>query len=245
VWNSRWLLSGLTLALRWSVLGRESPDPVACSRSGLRTRSSSGTRRWRRRWKRSTKAYGGREKLAGTASLPCDVTGQFQLPFEGAVAPVFDPLTKLPDGETARLWLSHLSRDRRGCVLLLVNLNGFHAVNKAAGFDAGDQVLRDLSSALSVFTSAGTVTRLTGDWFLVLTLSSSLDDVWDLIPSAQAAIEQVPYPLSPEGRWTATIAAVAIHDGHVWSDTRALDALDERTRQLKELGGFASGFDLL
>jgi len=73
-----------------------------------------------------------------------------------------DPLTGLAGAP--RLWRSLMTAGEDHA-LLLVDLDGFHAHNISAGFDAGDRVLRTVASVLADNVRDGTVLRLSADEF--------------------------------------------------------------------------------
>lgn len=84
-----------------------------------------------------------------------------------------DPLTQLPNRRLVSLHLEKFIADIvrhqvRGAVLLL-DLDGFKAVNDVHGHDAGDQVLIEIAKRLQASTRAEDVAgRLGGDEFVIL-----------------------------------------------------------------------------
>lgn len=115
-----------------------------------------------------------------------------------------DPLTELYnrrgfDHEIARV-AAHLRRYGGSAALVMIDLDGFKAVNDHHGHAAGDAVLKATAAALTASVRASdTVARMGGDEFAVL--------LWNLTPEAAAAkataLEQaiaaasIPWPTGP------------------------------------------------
>ena len=84
-----------------------------------------------------------------------------------------DPLTGLGNrrmlGERMRYEVVRHARQRERFTVLVLDLDGFKAVNDRFGHDAGDEVLREVAAALGdVVRAQDTVVRLGGDEFCVL-----------------------------------------------------------------------------
>ncbi len=80
-----------------------------------------------------------------------------------------DALTGLPNRVPLFGQLRTSLRDRRGVTLLILDLDGFKALNDTFGHRAGDRVLRELAVRLQhVMEPDATVARLAGDEFAVL-----------------------------------------------------------------------------
>jgi diguanylate cyclase (GGDEF)-like protein len=95
-----------------------------------------------------------------------------------------DPLTGLPDRAIIRDRLEravHIAaRNEQQVAVLLVDIDGFRALNAGYGHATGDRVLRGLAERLAAVRISDTVSRWSGDTFLIL-----LDPVRDV----EAAIE--------------------------------------------------------
>ncbi len=84
-----------------------------------------------------------------------------------------DPLTGLPDStlfhdRLGRL-CSYFRRDKRPAAVILINIDDFRAINDNFGFDAGDELLREMGLRIKrSIRDSDTVTRLEGDEFAVI-----------------------------------------------------------------------------
>jgi diguanylate cyclase (GGDEF)-like protein/PAS domain S-box-containing protein len=84
-----------------------------------------------------------------------------------------DPLTGLANRALFRDRLGHalsrLSRSTRSIAVLMLDLDGFKAINDSMGHDAGDEALKEIAARISGAARPGdTVGRLGGDEFTVL-----------------------------------------------------------------------------
>jgi diguanylate cyclase (GGDEF)-like protein len=80
-----------------------------------------------------------------------------------------DHLTGLPNRRALAAQMHGLTRDRRRAALILLDLDGFKAVNDGLGHDAGDELLRRLGDRLRpALRPEDVLYRLGGDEFAVL-----------------------------------------------------------------------------
>jgi diguanylate cyclase (GGDEF)-like protein len=91
-----------------------------------------------------------------------------------------DPLTGLFNrrflAEAGARELSRLTRSKGGLSVLLLDVDGFKAINESCGYPAGDAVLRDLSGFLRRFLRGGDIPcRWGADEFLLLLPEASLE----------------------------------------------------------------------
>ena len=121
----------------------------------------------------------------------------------------FDSLTSLPNRnlffEHLRKGLKQARRRRRLLALLLVDLDGFKAVNDTFGHDMGDELLRQIAERLQRCVRAtDTVARLGGDEFTVVL--PDLEQIDGAIAVARKIIECLAEPV-PLGEAIGTVTA--------------------------------------
>jgi diguanylate cyclase (GGDEF)-like protein/PAS domain S-box-containing protein len=124
-----------------------------------------------------------------------------------------DPLTGLPNRALLFDRVSHaLERSRRSelpVVLMFVDLDGFKEVNDQHGHDAGDEVLRGVSSRLLDVVRVGdTVARIGGDEFVIL--SEGLPDQDVALRIAERIVERVTEPFGVAGSLASIGASVGV-----------------------------------
>ena len=124
-----------------------------------------------------------------------------------------DSLTGLPNRaefeRRASRRLTQLGRDGGGACLIVVDLDGFKAINDSAGHAAGDRVLAEAGRRLAAAVrSTDLVGRWGGDEFVVL-LAGISDPL--AIPDRTAAIAAClrDLPADPSTRLTASVGAAA------------------------------------
>ena len=112
--------------------------------------------------------------VEGTVGVAFDVTERRRTGTRLVHAALHDPLTSLPNRtlflERLRLSLGRTSRQGTARVaVLLIDLDGFKAVNHHLGHDAGDRLLVDVARRIEErLRAADTLARLDGDTFAVL-----------------------------------------------------------------------------
>ena len=84
-----------------------------------------------------------------------------------------DPLTDLPNRllftDRAEQALASAQNHKRGCALLLIDLDHFKMINDSLGYNVGDQLLKAVAARLQGMFGPGiTLARLSGDEFAVL-----------------------------------------------------------------------------
>ena len=149
-----------------------------------------------------------------------------------------DELTGLPNRRLFEERLTHaLDRCRRTndtLAVLLLDLNGFKAINDSLGHQAGDQVLREVAHNLrDTLHPSDTLARLGGDEFVLLT--STLADhrsIGHRIDAIQCAVER---PILLAGRATVISASLgsAIYPQDAQDATNLLRLADQRMYALK------------
>ena len=128
------------------------------------------------------------------ASQLAIIVQEARLRQELSEAAATDPLTGLPNRRAMEnllpLSLSSLKRNNQPGSFLLLDLNGFKAINDHFGHKFGDDVLRQVATALKeVQRSSDMIFRLGGDEFLAYLPGTSLQDAQQAAERFQAAIQ--------------------------------------------------------
>jgi diguanylate cyclase (GGDEF)-like protein len=152
-----------------------------------------------------------------------------------------DALTDLPNRLLFEEALADAVREADECqgrfALLLIDLDGFKAVNASFGHRTGDRLLRETAVRLRVLAGrSDTVARLGGDEFLML-LGGGVDD-HDVASHAAEVLEALSQPCKTDGRETSLSCTIGIamypNDGAMAS---LLSHADAAKRAAKANGG--------
>ncbi|MBK5001640.1 EAL domain-containing protein [Pseudomonas sp. S31] len=124
-----------------------------------------------------------------------------------------DPLTGLPNrllfSDRAGQALGAAQANKRGCALLLLDLDHFQSINDGLGHTIGDQLLRLVGERLRELLGSGvTLARLGGDEFGVL--AENCQQAGEAGKLAQAIIERMREPFEFEGHRLFISASVGI-----------------------------------
>jgi len=137
-----------------------------------------------------------------------------------------DSLTDLPnralfhDRLQQAVLRSH--RDDKGLAVLLIDLDGFKAINDALGHHAGDLVLQEVATRLrGALRASDTVARLGGDEFAVLLPAT---DVSRAELAARKVLHDLQLPVVAEGRPLMVSASIGIA-GVPWHATTSDEVL--------------------
>jgi len=155
-----------------------------------------------------------------------------------------DELTGLPN---RRLFADRLTTaieraDRMGSrlALLILDLNGFKRINDTLGHQAGDQVLREVSTHLRKSVRASdTLARLGGDEFIIVATDLGVDQSLDhFMESVQSALEK---PVLIEGQSMIVSASLgmAIYPDDADDSIKLLRIADQRMYALKQQPQFS------
>jgi diguanylate cyclase len=153
-----------------------------------------------------------------------------------------DELTGLPNRRSFEDRLSYaLERCRRtntNLALLMLDLNGFKAVNDSLGHQAGDQVLCDVARNLRENVPGfDTLARLGGDEFTLIAADLRDDrTLAHLVATIQRAVEK---PILIDGQSLTLTASlgIAIYPDDAEDATRLLRVADQRMYALKQKSG--------
>jgi diguanylate cyclase (GGDEF)-like protein len=151
-----------------------------------------------------------------------------------------DELTGLPNRRlfSDRLSVSIERADRMSSrlALLILDLNGFKSINDTMGHQAGDQVLREVSSHLRKSVRASdTLARLGGDEFIIVTNDLGIDQrAVQLLDSVRIALDK---PIMVEGRSMVVTASMgmAIYPDDAEDSIRLLRVADQRMYAAKAM----------
>lgn len=154
----------------------------------------------------------------------------------------FDPLTNLPNrrllDERARLTLGNAHRLGVQAAVLVLDLDGFKAVNDDAGHAVGDEVLKAVAARLSASVRENdTAARLGGDEFVVL-LAASQDGEVEACTAAQRIAAALSAPVEAAGRsWRISASiGIALYPDNGGTLDDLLRAADEAMYRIKHEG---------
>jgi diguanylate cyclase (GGDEF)-like protein/PAS domain S-box-containing protein len=155
-----------------------------------------------------------------------------------------DPLTRLHNRQAVSEEVARLLDPSVGAVtgtlvaVLLVDLDGFKAVNDALGHQAGDRVLVDVARRLQTAAPGKTVGRLGGDEFVVAWPSSLFGEVARVAAAVTEAIA-LEVTLEPSGQVasiTASVGAAVARPGSM-SVAELMQRADQAMYRAKRTGG--------
>jgi diguanylate cyclase (GGDEF)-like protein len=134
----------------------------------------------------------------GAALVPSD-----QIPSDATTPDLRDPLTGLPTRILFRDRVEHAlaraHRHERPVAIMLVDVDGFRAINDAFGYAVGDQVLTAVASRLGATLRGGdTAARLGADEFALLL--EDMADESNFVQVSERVSEALARPISVDGR---------------------------------------------
>ncbi|MDY7562406.1 EAL domain-containing protein [Pseudomonas sp. CCC3.2] len=124
-----------------------------------------------------------------------------------------DPLTDLPNRllftDRTRQALAHAQAQKRGCALLLIDLDHFKNINDSLGHNVGDQVLKIVAQRLhALFDRGMTLARLGGDEFAVL--AENCQQVMQAADLAQKIVDGLKEPFMVDHHQLFVSASIGI-----------------------------------
>ncbi|MEP7370555.1 MAG: GGDEF domain-containing protein, partial [Dermatophilaceae bacterium] len=112
-------------------------------------------------------------------------------------------------------------RDRRPLAICFLDLDGFKAVNDQLGHQAGDDLLRGISTRFAeVLSEADTLARFGGDEFALL-----LEDQPDPAEVGRALLESLSAPFNLGGRQASVLASIGVAQVDLLDRTPTVDEL--------------------
>jgi diguanylate cyclase (GGDEF)-like protein/PAS domain S-box-containing protein len=182
-----------------------------------------------------------RGRLTGYHGTVRDVTDEREQHAEMTRRALLDPLTRLPNRELLRDRLDRaIAAARRGqtlLALLFIDLDGFKPINDRHGHHVGDQVLRNIATALlRGVREVDTVARIGGDEFVVLLQDvSSGADAESIARKLLNLISEIQTVEGTQVRVTASIG-IALFPEHGDTADRMMRAADEAMYSVKGAG---------
>lgn len=124
-----------------------------------------------------------------------------------------DPLTDLPNrllfNDRVAQTLAAAQANKRGCALLLLDLDHFQSINDSLGHTTGDQLLKAVGERLGAQLGSGvTLARLGGDEFAVL--AESCAQVGQAAALAQSIIDGLKEPFELDNHRLFTSVSIGI-----------------------------------
>ncbi|HEX6375499.1 MAG TPA: EAL domain-containing protein [Allosphingosinicella sp.] len=141
-------------------------------------------------------------RFLGFRGLGSNLSEQRRSEAETSKRARYDSLTNLPNRAMMRDMLDHALTNadarRRGCALMMIDLDRFKQVNDTLGHPVGDKLLRKVAGRLTeVLGEDGQVGRLGGDEFEAIL--PGIEEEGRLSELARRLIEQVSLPYKIEG----------------------------------------------
>ena len=141
--------------------------------------------------------------------------------------------------EELEMQLARHERLDKSLSVIVIDLNGFKALNDEHGHAAGDGVLRDVAAALErVVDSQDTLTRLGGDEFCVILPETEPDETGPMVNAIRAALASVQ---TPSGGGVTAGTGTASFPVDATSIDVLLHVADERLRENKPHSRKAAG----
>jgi len=150
-----------------------------------------------------------------------------------------DELTGLPNrrlfGDRLSLAIERADRLRSRLALLILDLNGFKMINDTMGHQAGDQVLREVSSHLRRSVRASdTLARLGGDEFIILATDLEKGQSADHFVEAVRSAMERPILVDGQSMIVSASLGVAVYPDDADDSIKLLRIADQRMYALKQ-----------
>ena len=158
-----------------------------------------------------------------------------------------DPLTNLPNrllfNDRAAQALAAAQANKRGCALLLLDLDHFQSINDSLGHNIGDQLLKAVADRLKLVIDPGvTLARLGGDEFAIL--SENCAQVGQAADLAQLIVNVLkePYELENHRLFSSVSIGISLFPSDAQSAEQLLRNADAALFKAK--GNGRSGYAL-
>jgi diguanylate cyclase (GGDEF)-like protein len=150
-----------------------------------------------------------------------------------------DELTGLPNrrlfGDRLSLAIERADRMRSRLALLILDLNGFKMINDTLGHQAGDQVLREVSSHLRKSVRASdTLARLGGDEFIIVATDLEEGQSADHFVEAVRSAMERPILVDGQSMIVSASLGMAVYPDDADDSIKLLRIADQRMYALKQ-----------
>lgn len=152
-----------------------------------------------------------------------------------------DPLTDLPNRllftDRVEQALASAQMHKRGCALLMIDLDHFKMINDSLGHTMGDQLLKAVAQRLqAIFGPAITLARLGGDEFAVL--DESCPQLVQAAALAQRIIDGLkePFPIDGQSLFINTSIGISLFPGDALNAEQLLRNADSALFKAKSAG---------
>ncbi len=142
--------------------------------------------------------------LETISRIAADAIGKSLLHEEATTNAMTDPMTGLPNARSLQLQFEReagrASRSDTGFQLLMLDLDGFKAVNDTFGHKAGDEMLREVGQViLGQLRDYDFLARYGGDEFIAIVPNAEPEDVADLCDRIERAVGDFRLPVGTQG----------------------------------------------
>ena len=170
-----------------------------------------------------------------------DVTNRERIAADLREQAFHDPLTGLPNRallqDRLRSAIAVAQRQEAPVSLLLLDLDGFKAVNDTRGHHAGDMVLVEIAARLTgTLRESDTAARLGGDEFVLMLPTTPLVGA---IEASRALVDFINAPINVDGKPLSVGASIgiAVFPSHGRDPEMLLAAADSAMYEAKQAGG--------
>ena len=153
---------------------------------------------------------------------------------------LLDPLTKVYNrtafNDRLELEYRRWIRSQNNLRIILLDIDGFKAINDSFGYTAGDKALKIIARTIKKeLSDTDTVARFSGEEFIVLMPDSSDNDCFNTIQSIQSKVAKLPFKFREQN---LVITMSASSTGFKESDTpeEVLERLNRVLNEAKTIG---------